>query len=165
MLADKHTGNVRSLSAPSDHKARGVLSQDALTRTPLWSMMMKQNPSANGHRDLKQAEGNDSGRLALSLQASICPPLLLGHHPMVTSLLDLSEVIIRRMKDGDGERKFELGLIFTMSCHQWDSNAKNKTPRIPPDKTLPFLVCLASKPHSNPLQARVAPHGLRNYSA
>ncbi|MBW0553750.1 hypothetical protein O181_093465 [Austropuccinia psidii MF-1] len=61
------------------------------------------------------------------------------------------------MKDGDGKRTFELGLIVTMSCHQWDSNGKNKTPLIPPNKTLPFLVCLASKPRSNPLQAQVAP--------
>ncbi|MBW0549106.1 hypothetical protein O181_088821 [Austropuccinia psidii MF-1] len=53
---------------------------------------------------------------------------LLGHHLMVTSLLDLSEVIIRPMKDGNGERTFELGLIITMSCHQWDSNAKQPTP-------------------------------------
>ncbi|MBW0589609.1 hypothetical protein O181_129324 [Austropuccinia psidii MF-1] len=35
MLADKHTRNVCLLSAPSDHKARGVLAQDALARTPL----------------------------------------------------------------------------------------------------------------------------------
>ncbi|MBW0579025.1 hypothetical protein O181_118740 [Austropuccinia psidii MF-1] len=41
----------------------------------------------------------------------------------------------------------------------------NKTPRIPPDKTLLFLVCLESKPHGNPLQAQVAPDGQRNYSA
>ncbi|MBW0591692.1 hypothetical protein O181_131407 [Austropuccinia psidii MF-1] len=52
-----------------------------------------------------------------------------------------------------------------MSCHRWDSNAKNKTPRIPPNKTLLFLVCLASKPRGNPLQALVAPNGQRNYSA
>ncbi|MBW0550187.1 hypothetical protein O181_089902 [Austropuccinia psidii MF-1] len=84
---------------------------------------------------------------------------------MVTSLLDLSEVIIRPMKDGDGKRTFKLGLIVTMSCHQWVSNAKNKTPQIPPNKTLPFLVCLASKPRGNPLQARVTPDGQRNYSA
>ncbi|MBW0551425.1 hypothetical protein O181_091140, partial [Austropuccinia psidii MF-1] len=45
---------------------------------------------------------------------------------MVTSLLDRSEVIIRLMKDGDGKRTFELGLIITMSCHRWDSNAKVK---------------------------------------
>ncbi|MBW0583572.1 hypothetical protein O181_123287 [Austropuccinia psidii MF-1] len=100
MLADKHTRNVRLLSAPSNQEARGVLAQDALARTPLWSMMMKQYPSANGHRDLKQDDGNDSGRLALSPQALICPPPLLGHHPMVTSLLDLSEVIIRPMERG-----------------------------------------------------------------
>ncbi|MBW0560282.1 hypothetical protein O181_099997 [Austropuccinia psidii MF-1] len=37
-----HTRNVRLLSAPSDHEARGVLAQDALTRTPLW-------PPSNGN--------------------------------------------------------------------------------------------------------------------
>ncbi|MBW0566699.1 hypothetical protein O181_106414, partial [Austropuccinia psidii MF-1] len=93
-----------------------------------------------------------SGRLALSPQVLICPRPLLGHHPTVTSLLDWSGVIIQPMKDGDGERTFELGPI-------------NKTHQIPPDKTLPFLVCLASKPRGNPLQARVAPDGRRNYSA
>ncbi|MBW0548162.1 hypothetical protein O181_087877 [Austropuccinia psidii MF-1] len=127
--------------------------------------MMKPYPSANGNRDLKQAKGNDSGKLALSPQASICPPPLLGHHPMVTSLLDLSEVIIWPMKDGNGERTFELGPIVTMSCHRWDPNAKKKTPKIPPDNTLPFLVCLTSKPRGNPLQARVVPDGQRHYSA
>ncbi|MBW0585169.1 hypothetical protein O181_124884 [Austropuccinia psidii MF-1] len=65
MLANKHTRNVHSLSAPSDHKARGVLAQDTLVRTPLWSTMMKPYPSANGHRDLKQADRNNSGQLAL----------------------------------------------------------------------------------------------------
>ncbi|MBW0585811.1 hypothetical protein O181_125526 [Austropuccinia psidii MF-1] len=35
------------------------------------------------------------------------------------------------MKDGDGEWTLELGTIVTMSCHQWDSNAKNKNPQIP----------------------------------
>ncbi|MBW0554286.1 hypothetical protein O181_094001 [Austropuccinia psidii MF-1] len=38
---------------------------------------------------------------------------LLGHHPMVTSLLHRSEVIFRPMKDGDGKRTFELGPIVT----------------------------------------------------
>ncbi|MBW0557905.1 hypothetical protein O181_097620 [Austropuccinia psidii MF-1] len=128
MLADKHTRHVLSLSTPSDYKARGVLAQDALARTPLWSTMMKEYLSANGHRDLKQANRNNSGRLALSPQALICPPPLLGHHPMVTSLLDLSKVIIRPMKDGNGKRTFELGLIVTMSCQQWDSNAKQANP-------------------------------------
>ncbi|MBW0584243.1 hypothetical protein O181_123958 [Austropuccinia psidii MF-1] len=74
ILANKHTRNVRLFSAPSDHEARGVLAQDALSRTPLWLTMMKPYPSANGHWDLKQANGNDSRRLALSPQALICPP-------------------------------------------------------------------------------------------
>ncbi|MBW0572808.1 hypothetical protein O181_112523 [Austropuccinia psidii MF-1] len=38
---------------------------------------------------------------------------LLGHHPMATSLLDWSEVIIWPMKDGNGKRTFELGPIVT----------------------------------------------------
>ncbi|MBW0579439.1 hypothetical protein O181_119154 [Austropuccinia psidii MF-1] len=74
LLANKHTRNVCSLSAPSSHEARGVLAQDALARTPLWLPMMKPYPSANGHRDLKQADRKDSGQLALSPQALICPP-------------------------------------------------------------------------------------------
>ncbi|MBW0542027.1 hypothetical protein O181_081742 [Austropuccinia psidii MF-1] len=68
--------------------------------------------------------GNNSRQLALSPQASICPPPLLGHHFMVTSLLDWSKVIIRPMKDGNGKRTFDIGPIVTMSCHPWDSNAK-----------------------------------------
>ncbi|MBW0582203.1 hypothetical protein O181_121918 [Austropuccinia psidii MF-1] len=155
MLAGKHTRSVCLFSTPSNHTGRGVLAQDTLTRTPLWLTMIIPYPSTNGHRDPKQADGNDSGQLALSPQVLIFPPPLLAHHPMVTSLLNLSEVIIRPMKDGDGKRTFKLGPIATMSCHRWDSNAK----------TLPFLVCLASKPRSNPLQAQVAPNGLRNYSA
>ncbi|MBW0533363.1 hypothetical protein O181_073078 [Austropuccinia psidii MF-1] len=51
---------------------------------------------------------------------------LLGHDPMVTSLLNRSEVIFRLMKDGNGKRTFELGPIVTMSCHPWDSKAKVK---------------------------------------
>ncbi|MBW0570806.1 hypothetical protein O181_110521, partial [Austropuccinia psidii MF-1] len=74
MLADKHTRNVRSLSPPSNHAARGVPTQDSLVRTPLWSAMMKPYPSPNGHQDPKQADGNDSGLLALSPQVSIFPP-------------------------------------------------------------------------------------------
>ncbi|MBW0549627.1 hypothetical protein O181_089342 [Austropuccinia psidii MF-1] len=120
MLADKHTRNVCLLSSPSDQVSRGVLAQDALAETPLWLTMMKPYLSANGHWDRKQADRNDSGRLALSPQVLICPPPLLGQHPMVTSLLDLSKVIIRPMKEGNGKRTFELGPIITMSCHQWD---------------------------------------------
>ncbi|MBW0588447.1 hypothetical protein O181_128162 [Austropuccinia psidii MF-1] len=101
MLANKHTRNVCLFSVPSDHVARGVLTQDTLTRTPLWSTMMKPYPSTNVHQDPKQANMNDSGQLALSPQVLICPPPLLGHHPMVISLLDLSEVIIWPMKDSD----------------------------------------------------------------
>ncbi|MBW0593063.1 hypothetical protein O181_132778 [Austropuccinia psidii MF-1] len=52
-----------------------------------------------------------------------------------------------------------------MSCHPWDSNAKNKTNQIPHDKTLLFLVCLASKLRGNQIQAQVAPDGRRTHSA
>ncbi|MBW0511050.1 hypothetical protein O181_050765 [Austropuccinia psidii MF-1] len=76
---------------------------------------------------------------------------------MVTSLLDWSKVIIQPIKDGNGKRTFGLGPIVTTYCHPWDSNAKNKTHQIPPNKTHPFHICLPSKPHGNPLQAEVAP--------
>ncbi|MBW0525177.1 hypothetical protein O181_064892 [Austropuccinia psidii MF-1] len=66
MLADKHTRNACLLSYPSDHVTGGVPAQDAPTRTPLWSTMIKVFPSRNGPRDPKQADGNNSGRLALS---------------------------------------------------------------------------------------------------
>ncbi|MBW0550347.1 hypothetical protein O181_090062 [Austropuccinia psidii MF-1] len=125
MLADKHTRNACLLFDPSDHPARGVPTQDALTRTPFWFTMMKVFRSGNGPRDPKQANGNNSGQLALS------------HHPMVTSLLDRSEVIIWLMKDGDGKRTFELGPIVTMSCPPWDSNAKNKTQQDSPVQCMP----------------------------
>ncbi|MBW0534941.1 hypothetical protein O181_074656 [Austropuccinia psidii MF-1] len=62
------------------------------------------------------------------------------------------------MKDCDGKRKFELGPIVTMSCHPWDSNAKNKTHQIPPQQDSPVPHMPANKPRSNPLQAQVAPH-------
>ncbi|MBW0571518.1 hypothetical protein O181_111233 [Austropuccinia psidii MF-1] len=75
MLADKRTRNVCSLSTCSDHAARGVPTQDSLARTPLWSMMMKPYPSANGHQDPNQADGNDSRQLALS------PQVLIVQHP------------------------------------------------------------------------------------
>ncbi|MBW0541690.1 hypothetical protein O181_081405 [Austropuccinia psidii MF-1] len=74
MLANKHTRNARSLSNPSDHPARGIPTQDALARTPLWLTMMKVFPRANGHQDPKQANRNNSGQLTLSLPVLICPP-------------------------------------------------------------------------------------------
>ncbi|MBW0478773.1 hypothetical protein O181_018488 [Austropuccinia psidii MF-1] len=164
MLAKKHTRNSRSLSDPSDHAAGGVPNQDTLVRTPLWLTMMKEFPSRNGRRDPKQADTNNSGLLAQSPQVLICPPPLLGHHPMVTSLLHQSEVIIPPMKDGNGESTFELGPIVTMSCHPLDSNAKKKTNQFPRNKNLPFLVCLASKLRGNRPQAQLAPNSQRTYS-
>ncbi|MBW0510091.1 hypothetical protein O181_049806 [Austropuccinia psidii MF-1] len=112
---------------------------------------MKVFLSRNGPRDPKQADRNNSGQLALSPQAWICPPPLLGHHPMVTLLLNWRKVIIRPMKDGDGKRTFKLGPL-------------NKTHQIPPNKTHPFNVCLESKPRGNTLLTRVAPNGPRTYS-
>ncbi|MBW0551591.1 hypothetical protein O181_091306 [Austropuccinia psidii MF-1] len=131
MLADKHTRNIHSLSAPCDHVARGVPTQDALGRTPLCSTMMKPYPSVNGHWDPKQANRNDSRQLALSPQGLICPPPLLGHHPMVTSLLNRSEVIIWPMKDCNGERTFKLGPIVTMTYSPVPSLPRNQTLRQP----------------------------------
>ncbi|MBW0552865.1 hypothetical protein O181_092580, partial [Austropuccinia psidii MF-1] len=56
MLSDKHTRNVRSLAAPSNHEARGVLAQDALARTPLCPVPSSINlstppprPPSDGH--------------------------------------------------------------------------------------------------------------------
>ncbi|MBW0494716.1 hypothetical protein O181_034431 [Austropuccinia psidii MF-1] len=130
MLAHKHTRNAHLFSDPSDQAATGAPAQDALARTPLRSTTMKVFLSRNGPQDPKQANRNDYGQLALSPQAWICPPPLLCHHPMVTSLLNWSKVIIWPMKDGDGKRTFKFGPIVTMSCHPWDSNAK-RTPRKP----------------------------------
>ncbi|MBW0517016.1 hypothetical protein O181_056731, partial [Austropuccinia psidii MF-1] len=113
ILANKNTRNACLLSNPSDHTARGVPDQDTLVRTPLWLTMMKAFPSRNGCWDPKQAEGNDSGQLAQSPQVSICPPPLLSHHLMVTSLLYRIDVIFQPMKDGDGKRTFKLGPIVT----------------------------------------------------
>ncbi|MBW0502100.1 hypothetical protein O181_041815 [Austropuccinia psidii MF-1] len=155
MLSNKHTRNAHLLSNPSDHASRGVPAPDALARTPLWSTMMKVFLSANGHRDPKQADGNDSGRLGLSPQVSICPPPLLGHHPMVTSLLNRSEVIIWLMKDGDGERTFELGPIVTISCHQWDSNAKT------PPNTRSHIFLDRVHPPNHPRMFRLMSRNLR----
>ncbi|MBW0463318.1 hypothetical protein O181_003033 [Austropuccinia psidii MF-1] len=124
MLSNKQTRNAHSLCNPSNHVARGVPGQDALMRTPLWLIMIKAFLSRNGFQDPKQEDKSVSGPLGQCPQVLICPPPLPGHHRTVNSLLDRSKVIIRPMNDGDGERKFELGLIVTMSFHPWDSNAK-----------------------------------------
>ncbi|MBW0554155.1 hypothetical protein O181_093870 [Austropuccinia psidii MF-1] len=99
MLADKHTRNFCSFPAPSDHEARGVLAQDTLGRIPLCPV-----PSS----------------------IDLSTPLL-GHYPMVTSLLDPSGVIIRPMKDGNGKRTFKLGPIVTNGI---------QTPDLPHEQTL-----------------------------
>ncbi|MBW0507861.1 hypothetical protein O181_047576 [Austropuccinia psidii MF-1] len=64
-----HTRNACLLSDPSNHAARGVPPQDALSRTPLWLTMIILFPSGNRHRDTKQAYRNDSGQLALIVMA------------------------------------------------------------------------------------------------
>ncbi|MBW0582328.1 hypothetical protein O181_122043 [Austropuccinia psidii MF-1] len=100
-----------------------TMQQDALARTPLLSMMMKAFLSRNGLPDPKLADANNSGRLAQCPPVLICPPPLQGHHPMVTSLLDWREVIIRPMKHRNGKRKFKLGMIVTMGFkHQIKKN-------------------------------------------
>ncbi|MBW0513932.1 hypothetical protein O181_053647 [Austropuccinia psidii MF-1] len=65
---------------------------------------------------------------------------------MVTSLRDGSKVIIWPMKDGNGERMFELAPIVSMSFHPcpWDSNIKNKTPPNPPQQETP-IPCMPHK--------------------
>ncbi|MBW0528730.1 hypothetical protein O181_068445 [Austropuccinia psidii MF-1] len=63
--------------------------------------------------------GHQTGRLKRFQTISPVPSSiylstpLRGHHPMVTLLLDWSEVIIQPMKDGNGRRTFELGPIVT----------------------------------------------------
>ncbi|MBW0540340.1 hypothetical protein O181_080055 [Austropuccinia psidii MF-1] len=104
MLANKHTRNAHLLCDLFNQVARGVPAQDALVRTPLLLIMMKAFPRSNGFKDPKQAERNNSGQLAWCPQVLICPPPLLGHHLMVTSLLNWSKVIIHLMKDGNGKR-------------------------------------------------------------
>ncbi|MBW0544910.1 hypothetical protein O181_084625 [Austropuccinia psidii MF-1] len=114
---------------------------------------MKVFLSGNGPWDPKLADRSDSGELALSPQALICPPPLLGHHPMVTSLLNRRKVIIWPMKDGNGKRTFEVGPIVTMSCHPWNSNAKNKTHQIPLTRLTHSMYALRANPaatHSCP---------------
>ncbi|MBW0485093.1 hypothetical protein O181_024808 [Austropuccinia psidii MF-1] len=74
MLSKNYTRNALLMSNPSDHAARGVPAKDALMRTPLWSMMLKVFPSGNRHWDPKQAYGNHSGPLALSLPVSFVHP-------------------------------------------------------------------------------------------
>ncbi|MBW0516762.1 hypothetical protein O181_056477 [Austropuccinia psidii MF-1] len=113
MPADKHTRNACLLSNPSKHAARGVPDQDSFV--------------VNNNESIPEREwtlGPQTGRqeqfrmiIPVPSGIDLSTPPLLGHHPMVTSLLDQSKVIIRLMKDGNGKRRFELGPIVTMSCH------------------------------------------------
>ncbi|MBW0475096.1 hypothetical protein O181_014811 [Austropuccinia psidii MF-1] len=57
---------------------------------------------------------------------------LSTHHLIVNSLLEWSKLIIQLMKEGNGKRTFELGLIVTMSCHPWDSNSKKTLRQLTP---------------------------------
>ncbi|MBW0505484.1 hypothetical protein O181_045199 [Austropuccinia psidii MF-1] len=141
MLANKHTRNVFLLSTPSDHAARGVLAQDALARTPLWSAMMKPYPSVNGHRDPKQANRNNSGRLALSPQVLICPPPLLGHFTPLPERSDYPADEGWQWQEDIQAWADRHHVLSPMGFKHQKQNPPN-----PPQKTLPFLVCLARKP-------------------
>ncbi|MBW0479068.1 hypothetical protein O181_018783 [Austropuccinia psidii MF-1] len=99
MLSNKHTKKACLLCDHSNHMARGVPTQDAVVRTALWLKMMKKFPNGN-----RLPDGNASGRLAPWPQVLIFPP----------PLHDWSEVIFWPMRDGNGERTFELGPIVTM---------------------------------------------------
>ncbi|MBW0490043.1 hypothetical protein O181_029758 [Austropuccinia psidii MF-1] len=79
MLADKHTRKACLLSDPSNCTARGVATQDALVRTPLWLKMMNEFPSGNGHWDPKQEDRKASRQLDPCPQVLICPPPSNGH--------------------------------------------------------------------------------------
>ncbi|MBW0517478.1 hypothetical protein O181_057193 [Austropuccinia psidii MF-1] len=102
----------------------------------------------------KQEDRSYSIQLAWFHLVFLCPPPLLGHHPMVTSLLDQIIVIIELMKDGDGERTFKLGPIVTMSFHPWDSNSKFSPLRIEQNQPNPLQQDspIASFPHEQTLQ-------------
>ncbi|MBW0480189.1 hypothetical protein O181_019904 [Austropuccinia psidii MF-1] len=164
MLADKHIKNACSLCNHFDHTVRGDPEQDTIMRTALWSTMMKEFLRRNGLPNPKQADRNNSGRLALSPQVLICPLPLLGHHLMVTSLLDHSEVIIQPMQDGKGKRTFELGPIVTMSSHPWDSNAKVKqNPSNPPQQDTPIPRMPRKQTPQKLTPGPVAPNGQRTY--
>ncbi|MBW0490352.1 hypothetical protein O181_030067 [Austropuccinia psidii MF-1] len=152
MLADKHTKNSCLLCDHSHHTARDNPVQDTLVRTPSWLIMMKAFLRRNGLHNPKLAGRNSSGR----------------HHPMVTSLLDQSAVIIWPMKDGNGKRTFELGMIVTTSCHPWDSNVKQPTPGLRgtqwskdlfrgKQKTIPFLISSFDSSELTPSQHNEPP--------
>ncbi|MBW0461631.1 hypothetical protein O181_001346 [Austropuccinia psidii MF-1] len=101
MLSNKHTKNSACLLCnTSGHGARGVPAQDSGVRTPLFSLIMKAFPSTNGCCDPKQEDRNFW--MISQVPSSIN---LSTHHPMATSLLNQSEVIIPTMKDGNGIEK------------------------------------------------------------
>ncbi|MBW0462569.1 hypothetical protein O181_002284 [Austropuccinia psidii MF-1] len=99
---------------------------------------MKAFPSGNELRDPKQADGNNSGKLAQFHLVLIFPLPHLGHHLMITSLLDQSEVIIQPMKDGNGKRTFEFGPIVTMVFKRQKQNQPNLLQQ---DCLVPSLPC------------------------
>ncbi|MBW0526137.1 hypothetical protein O181_065852 [Austropuccinia psidii MF-1] len=124
--------------------------------------MMKAIPSGNGNWDPKQADRSVSLQLAWCPQVLICPSPLLGHHPMVTSVLDQRKVIIGQMKDGNGGRTFALALIITMCCHPWDSNAKLSLSSLTHfsscNHTDSFSLCIEHNPLNSPREDSPVPH-------
>ncbi|MBW0510894.1 hypothetical protein O181_050609 [Austropuccinia psidii MF-1] len=92
--------------------------------------MMKAFPSGNRCRDPKQEDRRNYGQLAQFHIVFSFPPPLLGHYPIVNSLLDWSKVIIRPMKHGDGKRTFKLGPIVTHGI-QMPNLPRKQTPRQP----------------------------------
>ncbi|MBW0591913.1 hypothetical protein O181_131628 [Austropuccinia psidii MF-1] len=87
---------------------------------------------------------------------------------MVTSLLDLSEVIIRPMKDGNGKKTFELGLIITNGIEM----PKTKPPESPPTRLSRSKfssqvnpVATHSKPKWHPMVRGIIPRTLSNQRA
>ncbi|MBW0546587.1 hypothetical protein O181_086302 [Austropuccinia psidii MF-1] len=100
-------GNRRSSHPRRPCEDSFVVNNDESIHEPKWT---------SGPQTGQQEQFQTISPVPSSIDLST-PPL------MVTSLLDRSEVIIQPMKDGNGERTFELGPIVTMSCHPWDSNA------------------------------------------
>ncbi|MBW0533494.1 hypothetical protein O181_073209 [Austropuccinia psidii MF-1] len=152
MIANKHTRNACFLCDPSSHVARGVPSQDALVRTPLWSTMMKGFPSGNGLREPKQADRNNSGKFPLFHLVSICPPPSNGHFTPPSEQSDYPA--------NEGWR-WQEEICAWADCHPWDSNAKQyafqNPPPLPSSPTPPVASknattpspLVPSSPHSN----------------
>ncbi|MBW0550239.1 hypothetical protein O181_089954 [Austropuccinia psidii MF-1] len=113
MLANKHTKNAFLLCDHSHHTARGVPAEDTL--------VVDNDESIS---ELEWTPQLQAGRREGFWRISPVPSRInfFNPHPVVTSLCNRREVIFWLMKEGDGERTFNLGPNVTMSFHPFDSN-------------------------------------------